>query len=361
VLLKIAYLLTCRVLGVAVLVFRGDRAKAAELLVLRHENAVLRRNIGRVRYEPADRVWFAALARFLPRRRWTEIFPVTPATLLTWHRRLAAKKYDTSKRRKPGRPPTVRSIARLVVRLAKENPLWGYRRIHGELTKLGLAVAPSTVWEILRAAGIDPAPRRSGPTWRQFLHAQAAGILAVDFLHVDTVLLRRLYVLVFIEHGTRRLHLGGITAHPTGEWTVQQARNLALTLDERFGATKFLIRDRGSSFTASFDAVFEATGARILRTAVQAPRMNAICERLVGTLRRELLDRVLILGETHLRAVLTDYQAHYNMARPHQGIAQRVPADERDAHPATVTDIDTRQIRRKPVLNGLINEYVRAA
>jgi len=361
VLLKIAYLLTCRVLGVAVLVFRGDRAKAAELLVLRHENAVLRRNIGRVRYEPADRVWFAALARFLPRRRWTEIFPVTPATLLTWHRRLAAKKYDTSKRRKPGRPPTVRSIARLVVRLAKENPLWGYRRIHGELTKLGLAVAPSTVWEILRAAGIDPAPRRSGPTWRQFLHAQAAGILAVDFLHVDTVLLRRLYVLVFIEHGTRRLHLGGITAHPTGDWTVQQARNLALTLDERFGATKFLIRDRGSSFTASFDAVFEATGARILRTAVQAPRMNAICERLVGTLRRELLDRVLILGETHLRAVLTDYQAHYNMARPHQGIAQRVPADERDAHPATVTDIDTRQIRRKPVLNGLINEYVRAA
>ena len=361
VLLKIAYLLTCRVLGVAVLVFRGDRAKAAELLVLRHENAVLRRNIGRVRYEPADRVWFAALARFLPRRRWPEIFPVTPATLLTWHRRLAAKKYDTSKRRKPGRPPTVRSIARLVVRLAKENPLWGYRRIHGELTKLGLAVAPSTVWEILRAAGIDPAPRRSGPTWRQFLHAQAAGILAVDFLHVDTVLLRRLYVLVFIEHGTRRLHLGGITAHPTGDWTVQQARNLALTLDERFGATKFLIRDRGSSFTASFDAVFEAAGARILRTAVQAPRMNAICERLVGTLRRELLDRVLILGETHLRAVLTDYQAHYNMARPHQGIAQRVPADERDAHPATVTDIDTRQIRRKPVLNGLINEYVRAA
>jgi transposase InsO family protein len=361
VLLKIVYLLTCRVLGVAVLVFRGDRAKAAELLVLRHENAVLRRNIGRVRYEPADRVWFAALARLLPRRRWTQIFPVTPATLLAWHHRLAAKKYDTSKRRKPGRPPTAASIARLVVLLAKENPLWGYRRIHGELTKLGLAVAPSTVYEILRAAGIHPAPRRSGPTWRQFLHAQAAGIVAVDFLHVDTVLLRRLHVLIFIEHGTRRMHLGGVTAHPTSDWTTQQARNLALTLDERFGAIKFLIRDRGSNFTASFDAVFEATGARILRTAVQAPRMNAICERLVGTLRRELLDRVLILGEAHLRAVLTDYQAHYNTARPHQGIAQRVPDDEPDVHPATVTDIGTRQIRRKPVLNGLINEYVRAA
>jgi len=180
VLLKIVYLLTCRVLGVAVLVFRGDRAKAAELLVLRHENAVLRRHASRVRYDPADRLWFAALARLLPRRRWTEIFPVTPATLLAWHRRLAAAKYDTSKRRKPGRPPTARSIARLVVRLAKENPLWGHRRIHGELTKLGVTVAPSTVQEILRAAGIDPAPRRSGPTWRQFLHAQAAGILAVD-------------------------------------------------------------------------------------------------------------------------------------------------------------------------------------
>jgi putative transposase len=306
-------------------------------------------------------VWFAALARLLPLRRWAEIFPVTPATLLVWHRKMAARKYDTSKRRKPGRPPTVPSIARLVVRLAKENPLWGYRRIHGELTKLGLAVSPSTVWEILHAAGIDPAPRRSGPTWRQFLHAQAAGIVAVEFLHVGTVLLRRLYVLVFIEHGTRRMHLGGITANPTGEWTVQQARNLALTLDGRLEDFRFLIRDRGSNFTASFDAVFQATGAGILRTAVQAPRMNAICERLIGTLRRELLDRVLIISEQHLRAVLTEYQTHYNTARPHQGIAQRVPGGEPDAPRGTVTDVDTRQIRRKPVLRGLINEYTHAA
>jgi putative transposase len=216
VLLKIVYLLTCRVPGVTVLVFHGDRAKAAELLVLRHENAVLRRHVSRVRYDPADRLWFAALARLLPRRRWAEIFPVTPATLLAWHRRLAAAKYDTSGQRKPGRPPTAGSIAGLVVRVAKENPLWGYRRIHGELTKLGLAVAPSTLWEILHAAGIDPAPRRSGPTRRQFLHAQAAGILAADFLHVDTLLLRRLYVLIFIEHGTRRMHLGGVTPIPPG-------------------------------------------------------------------------------------------------------------------------------------------------
>ena len=174
VLLKIVYLLVRRILGLAVL-FRRDMTKDAELLVLRHENAVLRRHAHRVRYEPADRVWFAALARLLPRRRWTEIFPVTPATLLAWHRRLAASRYDTSNSRKPGRPPTVPGIARLVVRLAKENPLWGHRRIHGELAKLGVMVAPLTVWEILRAAGIDPAPRRAGPTWRQFLHAQAAG------------------------------------------------------------------------------------------------------------------------------------------------------------------------------------------
>jgi transposase InsO family protein len=220
-----------------------------------------------------------------------------------------------------------------------------------------VAVAPSTVWQILHAAGIDPAPRRSGPGWRQFLHAQAAGIVAVDFLHVDTVLLRRLHVLVFIEHGTRRMHLGGVTANPTSEWTVQQARNLALSLGERFEDIKFLIRDRGSNFTESFDAVFQAAGTRILRTAVQAPRMNAICERLVGTLRRELLDRMLILGERHLRSVLTEYQAHYNTARPHQGIAQRVP----DGGHLTVADLDRERIHRKPVLGGLINEYTRAA
>jgi putative transposase len=361
VLLKIVYLLTRRILGLAVLVFRGDLAKDAEVLVLRHENAVLRRQAGRVRYEPADRAWFAALARLIPRRHWTEIFPVTPATLLAWHHKLTARKYDTSWRRMPGRPPTVPSIARLVVRLAKENPLWGHRRIHGELTKLGVTVAPSTVWEILRAAGIDPAPRRSGPTWRQFLTAQAAGILAVDFLHVDTVLLKRMYVLVFIEHGTRRMHLGGVTTNPTGDWTMQQARNLALSLDQRFEDIRFLIRDRGSNFTSSFDAVFQATGTTILRTAVQAPRMNATCERLVGTLRREVLDRVLILGEVHLRAVLTEYQAHYNTARPHQGIAQRIPNGEHDPRPIAASDPDRARIHRKPVLNGLINEYIRAA
>ena len=361
-LLKITYLLMRWTFGLAVLMFRGDQAKNAELLVLRHENAVLRRHTGRLRYDPAGRAWFTALTRFILRRRWTGVFPVTPATLLAWHRRLAARRYDTSNRRPPGRPATVRSIARLAVRLAKENPLWGYRRIHGELTKLGVTVAPSTACEILRSSGTGPAPRRDGPTWRQFLHAQAAGILAVDFLHVDTVLLNRLYVLIFIEHDTRRMHPGGVTAHPTGDWTVQQARNLAMNLGERFEDFRFLIRDRGSNFTRSFDAVFQATGTTILRTAVQAPRMNAICERLVGTLRRELLDRRLILGEAHLRAVLAEYKEHYNTARPHQGVGQRIPDSAH--HPPRVTAAGgpaTWQIRRKPVLSGLINEYQRAA
>lgn len=178
------------------------------------------------------------------------------------------------------------------------------------------------------AAGIDPAPRRDGPTWRQFLHAQAGRILAVDFLHVDTVLLTRLYVPVLIEHGTRRMHIGGVTAHPTGAWTVQQARNLALDPGEKFGGFRFLIRDHGSNFTASPDAVFQATATTIVRTAVQAPPMNAICEHLTGTPRRELPDRILNLDQPHLRAAPTEYQKHYNSARPHQGIGQRVPGDD---------------------------------
>jgi putative transposase len=227
------------------------------------------------------------------------------------------------------------------------------------VTRLRLEL--SAVREILHAAGIDPAPRRSGPTWRQFLHARAAGILAVDFLHVDTVVLQRIYVLVFIEHGTRRMHPGGVATHPAGGWAVQQARNLALTLGERFDDIRFLIRDRGSNFTASFDAVFQSAGTTILRTAVQVPRMNAICERLAGTLRRELLDRALIPGEGHLRAVPAGYQDHYNTARPHQGIAQRVPDGRHDDGHPIVADLDRERILRKPVLGGLINEYARAA
>ncbi|MGW1682530.1 hypothetical protein [Saccharopolyspora sp. NPDC002376] len=225
---SLRYQVTRKLLSATAVLLRRDTARDAELLVLRHENAVLRRQLkGPVRYEPADRFWFAALSALIPRRRWREVFPVTPGTLLAWHRRFIAAKWDYTERRdRTGRPPTRAALKKLILQLARENARWGHRRIQGELARLGHPIAASTVWEILNAAGIDPAPRRSGPTWREFLTAQAEGIIAADFLHVDTVLGRRLYALAFLEHGTRRLHITGVTAHPTRQWAVQQVRNL---------------------------------------------------------------------------------------------------------------------------------------
>ena len=242
------YRLGRRVLGVLGTVARSDGALMAEVLALRHENAVLRRQVARMRYEPADRAWFAALSALVPRVRWVEVFPVTPATLLSWHRRLVAGKY-TPARRAPGRPSTRPAVKALILAMAQDNPFWGHRRIQGELLKLGHRIAYATVWQILTAAGIDPAPRRIGPTWKQFLASQARTVIATDFFHVDTVLLRRVYVLVFIEHGTRRLHVAGITANPDGAWTAQQARNLAMSMGNRLEEMRFLIRDRGGQFT----------------------------------------------------------------------------------------------------------------
>ena len=233
----------------------------------------------------------------------------------------------------------------------------GYRRIQGELAGLGYKVAPSTVWKILKDAGIDPAPRRSGQTWRAFLASQATTILAVDFFHVDTVLLRRWYVLFFIEHGTRRVHLAGITAHPTGEWATQQARNLLMNLEDHAEGLKFLIRDRDTKFTAAFDAVFTAVGVRIIKTPVQAPRANAIAERWIASARRECLDLMLITGERHLRLVLGEYTDHYNGHRPHRTLQQNPPAGR--VHPPTETT-GTRVARRHR-LRGLIHEYAQVA
>ena len=244
---------------------------------------------------------------------------MTPATLLAWHRRLVARKWDYASRRRPGRPSTAAAIRKLVIRIATDNPMWGHRRVQGELVRLGHPIAASTVWQILHDAGIGPAPRRSGPTWKQFLAAHARGIIATNFVHVDTVLLRRIYALIVIGHGTRRAHLAGITANPDGSWTTQAARNLLMDLGQRATSVKFLIRDRAGQFTSSFDAVFTAEGIRILAGPPQAPRANAICERIIGTLRRELLDRLLIVNEHHLRQVLTEYLLHYNTARPSPG------------------------------------------
>jgi len=354
------YLLTCRLLGCLMVLARREVSKDAELLVLRHENAVLRRQTGRVRYQPGDRLWLAALSQLIPRRRWGEVFTVTPATLLAWHRRLVTRKWDYSSRRRPGRPATPATIRKLVIRMATENPTWGHRRVQGELVKLGHRIAASTVWQILHDAGIGPAPRRTGPTWKQFLTAQARGILAADFVHVDTVLLRRIYALILIEHGTRRVLLAGVTANPDGAWTAQAARNFLMDLGQRATSVKFLIRDRAGQFTGSFDAVFQAEGIRILASPPQAPRANAICERIIGTLRREVLDRLLIVNEHHLRRVLTEYLLHYNTARPHRALGQLAPA-QAETQPPEPINLAEHQIRRKQILGGLTHEYQIAA
>ena len=356
---SVVYLIARSLLACLKVLARREVSKEAELLVLRHENVVLRRQVSRVRYQPADRLWLAALSRLIPRRRWGEVFPVTPATLLGWHRRLVTRQWNYTSRRRPGRPCTAAAIRKLVIRMATDNPAWGHRRVQGELARLGHRIAASTVWQILHDAGIDPAPRRSGPTWKQFLTAQARGILAVNFVHVDTVLLRRLYALIVIEHGTRRVHLAGITANPDGGWTAQAARNFLMDLGQRAASVKFLIRDRAGQFTGSFDAVFTAAGIRILASPPQAPRANAVCERMIGTLRRELFDRLLIVNGHHLRRVLTEYLLHYNTARPHRALCQLAPAHAGTRPPEI--NLAEHRIRRKEVLGGLTSEYQIAA
>ena len=359
--LSVVTTLVRNLITVPAAVLRSRVAKDAEVLALRHENAVLRRQVARVRYEPADRVWLATLSRLIPRERWRLVFAVTPTTLPAWHRQLLARKWTFTQRRRPGRPSTAPIVKQIILRLARENSTWGHRRVQGEPARLGYSIAPSTVWEILHAAGIDPAPQRSGPTWRQFLNAQAHGILAADFLHLDTISLRRLYALLFIEHGTRRVHLAGVTARPTAQWTVQQARNLAMTLGCRMDSLRFLIRDRDTKYTHAFDAVFQADDVEILLSPPRVPRANAICERVVGTLRREILDRILIYNEAHAAEVLTEYIQHYNGHRPHQSRRQLPPDSAEPPAPATVTDLQAHPIRRQSILGGLINEYQRAA
>ena len=240
--------------------------------------------------------------------------------------------------------------------MATENPTWGHRHVQGELIRLGHRIAASTVWQILHDAGIDPPPRRAGPSWRQFLTAQAKAVLAVDFVHVDTVLLRRIYALIAVEHGSRRTFLVGVSAHPNGAWTTQAARNLLMDLGDRATTLKFLLRDRDSRFTPGFDAVFAADGIRILTSPPRAPRANAIGERMIGTLRRELLNRILIVNERHLRQVLTTYLHHFNEARPHRALGQLTPTQTETQPPHVINLVDY-QVHRRPILDGLTNEY----
>ena len=353
--LRLLYLIFIRLAGWLVLLGRSSASKNAELLVLRHEVAVLRRTKPKPRLDWADRAVLAALIRHLPRRLRAHRL-VTPGTVLRWHRRLVRKKWTYPNR--TGRPPVSTEIAALTGRLATENRSWGYQRIHGEMLKLGHRVGASTIRQILKALRIPPAPKRhTDTTWRQFLHTQAATMLAAGFFHVDcAVSLQRLYCLFVIEAGSRYVHVLGVTTNPDGPWTTQQIRNLLMDLGDRAADFRFLVRDRAGQFTVSFGAVLASAGIEAVKIPPRSPRANAFAERFVLTARTEVIDRMLIVGERHLRTVLAGYQAHYNGRRPHRSRQLRPP---RPDHP--VADLSQQRIRRRPVLGSLINEYVRVA
>ena len=337
------------------LLARSSGSKDAELLVLRHEVAVLRRTQPRPRLDWADRAVLATLIRLLPPRLRMHRL-VTPGTVLRWHRRLVTRKWTYPNR--TGRPPVSGEIAALIERLATENSGWGYKRIQGELLKLGHRVGASTIRRVLKALKIPPAPqRRSDTTWRQFLHTQAATMLATDFFHVDCALtLQRLYCLFVIEIESRYVHILGVTADPDGPWTTQQIRNLLMNLGDRAAGFRFLVRDRAGQFTEAFDAVLAGAGIEVVKIPPRSPRANAYAERFVLTVRTEVTDRMLIFGPRHLRTILAEYETHYNGRRPHRSRQLRPP---RPDHP--VADLAMERIQRRPVLGGLINEYERAA
>jgi putative transposase len=353
--LRLLYLIFVRVCGWLVLLGRSSASKDAELLVLRHEVAVLRRAHPRPRLDWADRAVLAALIRLLPARLRAYRL-ITPGTVLRWHRRLIARNWTYPHR--TGRPPVSAEIAALIVRFATENNGWGYQRIQGELLKVGHRVSASTIRRVLSALKIPPAPRRdTDKTWRQFLHAQAATMLAADFFHVDcAVTLQRLYCFFVIEVGSRYVHILSITANPDGPWTTQQARNLLMDLGDRAADFRYLVRDRAGQFTDAFDAVLADAGILAVKIPPRSPRANAYAERFVLTARTEVTDRMLIFGERHLRTVLAQYETHYNGRRPHRSRQLHPP---RPDHP--VADLSQERIKRRPVLGGLISEYERAA
>ena len=353
--LRLLYLIFVRLCAWLVLLGRSSASKNAELLVLRHEVAVLRRTSPRPRLDWADRAVMAALIRLLPGTLRIHRL-VTPGTVLRWHRRLVTRKWTYPHR--TGRPPVSAEIAALIARLATENNGWGYQRIQGELLKLGHGVSASTIRRVLRALKIPPAPKRhTDTTWRRFLRSQASTMLATDFFHVDcAVSLQRLYCLFVMEVSSRYVHILGVTANPDGPWTVQQIRNLLMDLGDRAADFRFLVRDRAGQFTTSFDALLADAGIEAVKIPPRSPKANAYAERFVLTARAEITDRMLIFGERHLRLVLAKYAAHYNGRRPHRSRQLHPP---RPDHP--VADLSRKRIKRRPILGGLINEYERAA
>jgi putative transposase len=355
-LLSLAYLVIRMLLRLLVPDGRGEAAKDLEIVVLRHELSVLRRQNKRPRFRRSDRAFLVAAARRLPRDRW-ERFLVTPKTLLRWHRELVRLKWARYGKRPPGRPPLSTELQELILHLAKENPRWGYRRIQGELQSSGIKISATAIRKRLARPGLGPAPRRGGTTWRQFLAQQASSMVACDFF-VDTVWLKRIYVLVFIELATRRVHLAGCTTNPDGAWVTQQARNFAFHLDERARALRFLIHDRDAKFCGPFDEVFATEGVRVVRTPIRAPRANAICERWIRTVRTECLDLLLIFSRRHLEHILGIYVCHYNRQRPHRALQLHAP--EQQEFERTPLPVDAR-VRRRDRLGGLLHEYYEAA
>jgi putative transposase len=327
-------------------------ALEVENAVLRHELAVLRRTLRRPPLRRRSRLLLAAASTLLPRERWS-VFPVSPQTLLRWHRELVARKW-TYRRRSPGRPPIDPDLRELVLRFGRENPGWGCVRIQGELRKLGIRVGATTIRSILRRFGVGPAPRRDGPAWGEFLRAQAHGMVACDFFTVETAWLRTLYVLFFIEHGSRRVHLAGVTANPHGPWMRQQARNLAI--EQRLRRIRFLLHDRDAKFSGPFDELIRSEGVCVLKTPIRAPQANAVAERWVRTVRNECLDHILVFGRRHLERMLRDYVAHFNDQRPHRSLALMPPAGSTQARGSPYSGVV-----RRDVLGGLIHEYYAAA
>jgi putative transposase len=347
------YLVFRNLFALVWLLGRSRRSKELEILVLRHELAVLRRQTSRPRLTRADRTLLAVLSRSLARPAWA-VFPIKPETLLRWHRQLIARRW-TNAHRTPGRPPLQRSLRELILRLANENPHWGYKRIVGELKGVGILVSATSVRKVLLEAGLQPAPERTRSSWRAFLRAQASSTLACDFLTVETAFLQRIYVLFFISLATRRVEYVACTPNPDGRWVAQQARNLVMQLGEQ-QPFRFLVHDRDAKFSHAFDEVFRSEGIKVIRTPVQAPNANAHAERWVRTLRAECLDRILILGRRHLEHVLRIYRRHYNEHRPHRAL-DLIPPTGRGP-----TRLDApERLQRRDLLGGLIHEYQAAA
>ncbi|MFI6063414.1 integrase core domain-containing protein [Streptomyces sp. NPDC051286] len=362
-LLRLAYLAATNIFALLRLLPMSDRDKDIEILALRHQLLVLQSQIAKPAFTDTDRAILAGLLHHLPREKLRHLLLlVRPDTILRWHRNLLKRRHATTcapKRR--GRPPTVRSIRVLVLRLARENASWGYRRIHGELAALGIKVAASTVWEILREHGIPPAPERQSTTWADFLRSRAEALLACDLFETRTLTGARMYVFAVIEHSTRRVRILGATAHPTAEWIVRLGRNLLMDLEDAGTRASFLIRDRDSKFTAAFDTLLAETGLKVVTTGIRIPRMNSLMERWIQTCRRELLDRTLIWNQGHLLHALREFETFYNRHRPHRALGQAAPLRQLPAPIADPGQISHLDVRRRDRLGGTLHEYQHAA